>query len=338
MYFCEISFHILFFMQNNLYPLKFSPILKEKIWGGKKLSDIYNLTGGEKLGESWVLSGLRGDDSVIVNGGLAGQTLTQIIDTYRDELLGKSIYEKYGTNFPLLFKLIDASDKLSIQVHPNDATAWERHRSFGKTEMWYIIDAEEDSELILGFANDCSAEEYSAALTNQTLESLLKRVKVHSGDVIFIPSGLVHAIGKGVLLAEIQQSSDITYRVFDYNRKDTAGRERELHIEQAIDVIDYKKAENHLINYQNKRNEFISLINCNYFNVSFMEFSNIQYLDYEEIENCTVLLCVEGSFELKTQDFTTSLKTGEAVLLPACTKVVQLIPSQISRVLETIVM
>lgn len=324
-------------MQKKLYPVKFLPILKDKIWGGEKLGEIYNIKNAENIGESWVLSGYAANESVISNGDLCGQTLTQLIDIYHDKLLGKSVYEKYGQKFPLLFKLIDAGDKLSIQVHPDDKIAWERHCSFGKTEMWYIIDAEKDSELILGFANDTTPEEYSAALANGTLESLLHRVKVHSGDVVFIPAGLVHAIGKGILLAEIQQSSDITYRVYDYNRKDTAGCERELHIEQAIDIIDYKKTQNPLIKYQNRRNEFISLINCNYFNVSFMEFSNNQFLDYDEIENFVVLLCVQGSFELKTTDSSTWLKTGEAVLLPATTKVVLLIPAQVSRVLETFI-
>ncbi|MCL2596857.1 MAG: class I mannose-6-phosphate isomerase [Paludibacter sp.] len=324
-------------MLKNLYPLKFYPILKEKIWGGKKLDEIYNLKNITKLGECWALSGLQDNESVVCNGELAGETLSQLIDTYRDNLLGKSIYEKFGGNFPLLFKLIDADDKLSIQVHPNDTISWERHKTFGKTEMWYIIDAEEDSELILGFAKDTTPSEFSSSLKNGTLELLLKKIKVRIGDVIFIPAGLVHAIGKGILLAEIQQSSDITYRVYDYNRKDDSGVERELHIEQAIDVINYKETENPIVNYQNKRNEFVSLVNCNYFNVSFMEFSNIQFIDYEEIENFAVLLCVQGSFELKTSDFSTMLKTGEAVLLPATTKVVQLIPSQVSRILETFI-
>ncbi|MCL1868679.1 MAG: class I mannose-6-phosphate isomerase [Paludibacter sp.] len=324
-------------MQESLYPLKFYPILKEKIWGGEKLSEIYNLKNAENIGESWVLSGYAGEESVVLNGNLRGKNIRQLIDTYRDTLLGKSIYEKFGRNFPLLFKLIDAGDKLSIQVHPDDLTAWNRHASFGKTEMWYIIDAEEDSELILGFANEIKPEKYSAALANGTLETLLQHVKVCAGDVFFIPAGTIHAIGKGILLAEIQQSSDITYRVYDYQRKDANGRERELHKEQAIDVINYKNAQNFKIEYQNKRNEFVSLVNCNYFNTSFMEFSNTQFLDYEEIENFAVLLCTEGRFELKTSDFSISVLKGEAVLLPASTKVVQLIPAQLSRVLETFI-
>jgi len=324
-------------MQTQLYPLKFLPIFKEKIWGGKKLGKIYNLKNAENIGESWVLSGYAGDESVVLNGKLQGQTLRQLIDTYRYELLGKSIYEKFGQNFPLLFKLIDANDNLSIQVHPDDKTAWARHRSFGKTEMWYIIDAEEDSELILGFADDITPEKYSSALADGTLENVLQRVKVSAGDVFFIPAGLVHAIGKGILLAEIQQSSDITYRVYDYNRKDAAGRERELHKEQAIDVINYKKSQNNKIEYQNKRNEFVSLINCDYFSTSFMEFSNKQFLDYTEIENFAVLLCTEGKFELQTSESQIFVEKGEAILLPATTKVIKLIPSQVSKILEVLV-
>jgi len=324
-------------MQTQLYPLKFVPIFKEKIWGGEKLGDIYNLKNAKNIGESWVLSGYSNDESVVANGELKGKNIVQLIDLYKDKLLGKSIYKKFGQNFPLLFKLIDASDKLSIQVHPDDKTAWERHRSFGKTEMWYIVDAEEDSEIITGFSRNTTSEEYSAALADGTLETLLQRVKVAAGDVIFIPVGMIHAIGKGILLAEIQQSSNITYRVYDYCRKDENGHERELHKEQAIDVINYKKTENPKIFYQKVKNEFVPLVDCNYFNTSLMEFSNIQYLDYDEIENFAVLLCVEGQFELQTPDFSTFVTKGEAVLLPADTKVVKLIPSQVSRVLEVLV-
>lgn len=324
-------------MQIPLYPLKFLPVFKEKIWGGKKLGEIYNLKNVKNIGESWILSGYAGDESIVSNGDLSGKTLTQLIDTYQDKLLGKSVYEKFGNNFPLLFKLIDANDKLSIQVHPDDLTAWERHRDFGKTEMWYIIDAKENSELVLGFSQNTTPEEYSAALANGTLETLLQRVKVCAGDVFFIPTGLIHAIGKGILLAEIQQSSDITYRVYDYNRKDANGQERELHKEQAINVINYKKTENAKIQYQKIKNEFVPLINCNYFNTSFMEFSNSQFLDYDEIENFAVLLCVEGQFELKTSDFSTPVKKGETILLPATTKVIKLVAEQVSRVLEVII-
>ncbi|MDR2825079.1 MAG: class I mannose-6-phosphate isomerase [Prevotellaceae bacterium] len=320
-----------------LYPLKFSPILKEKIWGGNKLGEIYRCKDAQYIGESWVLSGYAGDESVVTNGELAGQTLIQLIDTYKDTLLGKAVYEKFGKNFPLLFKLIDANDKLSIQVHPNDATAFQRHKSFGKTEMWYIIDAEQNSELIIGFNKDVTPTEYATALANGTLETLLQRVKVHAGDVFFIPAGLIHAIGKGILLAEIQQSSDITYRIYDYQRKDANGNERELHKEQAIDVINYKKTENAKVLYQNKINEFETLVNCKYFTTSVMEFSNKQFLDYGEIENFVVLLCVEGKFELKTANCEITVECGETVFLPANTEVVQLIPAQISRILEVVI-
>ncbi|MDR1652063.1 MAG: class I mannose-6-phosphate isomerase [Prevotellaceae bacterium] len=320
-----------------LYPLKFSPILKEKIWGGRKLGEIYNRKDAENIGESWVLSAFTGSESVVANGALKGQPLSSLIDTYKDALVGKDIYQKFGNNFPLLFKLIDADDKLSIQVHPNDATAWERHKSFGKTEMWYIIEAEDGSELTLGFNKNTTPEEYADALAKGTLETLLHTVKVQAGDAFFINTGLVHAIGKGILLAEIQQSSDITYRIYDYQRKDANGHERQLHNQQALDVINYRQSEHTKIIYQKIKNEFVPLVNCKYFKTSFMEFSNRQFLDYSETDNFAVLLCVGGQFELKTVNATLTVAKGEAVMLPADTQIVQLLPEQSSKILETII-
>jgi len=223
-----------------LYPLKFQPILKDKIWGGKKLKNLFNKAAEtDKLGESWELSGYENDESVVTNGFLAGNNLAELIEIYMDELVGDKVYNQYGLSFPLLFKLIDANENLSIQVHPGDEVAAERHNSYGKTEMWYVVDADPDGKLIIGFTKDCTREEYLDALDNDKVEDLLQHVPVKKGDVFFIPAGLVHAIGKGVVVAEIQQSSDITYRIYDFKRVDEQGNERELHTEQALDVIDF---------------------------------------------------------------------------------------------------
>ena len=224
-----------------LYPLKFSPILKDKIWGGTKLKSLFNKPAEtDKLGESWELSGYEGDESVVTNGFLKGNNLTELIEIYMGELIGDTIFDEYGMSFPLLFKLIDANENLSIQVHPGDEVAAERHNSYGKTEMWYVVDADPGSELIIGFSEDCSRETYLDAMASDRVEDLLQKVPVKKGDVFFIPAGRVHAIGEGVVVAEIQQSSDITYRIYDYKRKDDNGNERELHTEQALDVINFE--------------------------------------------------------------------------------------------------
>ena len=245
----------------KLYPLKFTPILKEKIWGGNALNNIFSKSSsGNKLGESWELSGYRGDESVVSNGILAGKTLTELIEIYKGELVGSENYKKYSLSFPLLFKLIDANENLSIQVHPGDEIADKRHNSFGKTEMWYVIDAEPGAELIIGFLKDCSRSEYLDALAVGEVESLLQKVAVSKGDVFYIPAGLVHAIGKGVVVAEIQQSSDITYRIYDYKRTDEKGNERELHTEQALDVINFFAAKEPKMIYQANLNEITPLV------------------------------------------------------------------------------
>jgi len=195
---------------HSLYPLKFLPLLKEKIWGGTALGTLYD-TPKAGIGEAWLLSGYVGEESQVANGTLAGKTLREVADIFQEKLLGKTLWQRFGNNFPLLFKLIDAADFLSIQVHPDDATAAAQHGSWGKTEMWYVMAAEKESELIIGFKKNTTPEEYFAALAEDKVQDLLQKVKVQAGDAFFIPAGLVHAIGKGVMLAEIQQSSDLTY-------------------------------------------------------------------------------------------------------------------------------
>lgn len=322
-------------MSTTLYPLKFDPILTERIWGGKILSQKYNKANiPGNLGESWELSGQEKADSEVINGFLSENTLTELIETYMGELVGDKIYDHYGLDFPLLFKLIDAKDKLSIQVHPNDEVAVERHQCFGKTEMWYVLEAEPGAELIIGFAKDSNRDEYLDALDDERVEELLDRVPVKAGDVFFIPAGLVHAIGKGVVIAEIQQSSDITYRIYDYNRKDSNGNGRELHTEQALEVINFKTYKESKIQYVEKQNEVITLVDCEYFTTNLLQFNHSFQRDYTTLDSFKVLMCLEGSFTLETEDNITDVEKGDTILIPAVIDQIYMHPSDNAKILE----
>lgn len=322
-------------MSTTLYPLKFDPILAERIWGGKILSQKYNKKEIDgNLGESWELSGQEKADSVVVNGFLSENTLTELIETYMGELVGDKIYDQYGLDFPLLFKLIDANDKLSIQVHPNDEVAAERHQCFGKTEMWYVVEAEPGAELIIGFAKDSDRDAYLDALDDERVEDLLDRVPVKAGDVFFIPAGLVHAIGKGVVIAEIQQSSDITYRIYDYNRKDAHGNGRELHTEQALDVINFNTYKESKIQYDDKLNEVITLVDCEYFTTNVLHFNQSFQRDYAGLDSFKVLMCLDGSFTLETEDNITDVEKGETILIPAVIDQIHMHPTDNAKILE----
>ncbi len=319
----------------KLYPLKFKPILKERIWGGSKLTTEFNKAASlQKIGESWELSACEGDESVVSNGFLQGNTLTELIEIYMGELVGESVYQHFGLNFPLLFKLIDAAEYLSIQVHPNDEVAAERHNSFGKTEMWYVIDAEPDAELIVGFNEGCTKEDYINALEHNDVENILKKVSVTKGDVIFIPAGLVHAIGKGILLAEIQQTSDITYRIYDYNRLDDKGNARQLHVEEALDVINFDKVEAPKIIYTEKLNDIIPLVSCDYFTTNLITFDDEVIRNYGEIDSFKVYMCTEGAFKILFDENYTVVNKGETVLIPASIGEVIFIPENNTTVLE----
>jgi mannose-6-phosphate isomerase len=318
-----------------LYPLKFSPILKDKIWGGTKLENIFGkATESDKLGESWELSGIENDESVVVNGFLAGNNLTELIEIYMGDLVGDKVYDTYGLSFPLLFKLIDANENLSIQVHPGDEVAAERHNSFGKTEMWVVLNADKGAELIIGFTKDCTQEEYVAALDNGEVESLLQRVPVQKGDVFFIPAGLVHAIGKGVVVAEIQQSSDITYRIYDYKRVDDNGNERELHTEQALDVIDFSASKNPKTVYSPILNQITPLVDCEYFTTNMIKFDQPLTRNYGTIDSFVAYMSLDGSFIVEVDDDKVIVNKGDTILIPACINEVGLIPHNLATILE----
>ncbi|NNK12125.1 MAG: class I mannose-6-phosphate isomerase, partial [Flavobacteriaceae bacterium] len=235
---------------NNLYPLKFNPILKERLWGGTKLAQQLNKPSTSDItGESWELSGVKGDVSEVSNGEFKGTSLNELIERWGPDLLGKSVIEQFGKEFPILIKFIDAKQDLSIQLHPNDELAKSRHNSFGKTEMWYIMDADEDADLIVGFNQPMTREKYVESLKSKTLLKYMNYEKVEAGDTFFINTGKIHAIGAGVLLAEIQQTSDVTYRVYDFDRRDKEGNLRELHTDLALDAIDFEKKDDFKVNY-----------------------------------------------------------------------------------------
>ena len=321
-----------------LYPLKFEPIIKDKIWGGSKLKTLFAKNKStDKSGESWELSGYDGDESLVVNGSLSGSNLKNLIEIYKSDLVGDKTYQKYGLSFPLLFKLIDANDNLSIQVHPGDEKAFERHNSFGKTEMWYVVDAEKDAELIIGFIDDCSQDTYLKALENGTVEELLQKVPVSKGDVFFIPAGLVHAIGKGTVIAEIQQSSDVTYRIYDYNRTDDNGKERELHTEQALDVINFNASIQPKTIYHSVLNEITPLVSCEYFNTSFLRFNERIERNYTSLDSFVTYICLEGNFEIEHADIKTKVNKGDTILIPAYIDKLALIPINEVSLLEVYV-
>lgn len=320
----------------QLYPLKFEPVLKDKIWGGVKLNRLFGKNAqSSRLGESWELSGYENDESVVNNGFLAGNTLTELVEIYMGELIGDKVYEDYGQSFPLLFKLIDANDNLSIQVHPGDEIAAERHDSFGKTEMWYVVDAEPGASLIIGFKNDCDRDTYLDALEAGNIEELLQQVAVTKGDVLFIPAGLVHAIGKGVVVAEIQQSSDITYRIYDYKRTDDHGNERELHTEQALDVIDFSAAKEPKVKYEARMNDLCPLVQCEYFTTGILRFNEPLTRNYGMIDSFVAYMCLEGSIVIESENgLRTPVSKGDTVMIPASLNEIGLIPEGEAVLLE----
>lgn len=303
-----------------LYPLKFRPIFKERIWGGRKIETAFGkkLPEGEKIGESWELSGVDGDVSVVSNGKLKGNNLQELIEIYMGDLVGDKVFEKYGEEFPLLIKLIDADDNLSIQVHPDDELAAERHHSFGKTEMWYVVGHEPDAMLYLGFNQPVDKEKYLKYLEAGTLAELLNAYKVQDGDAYFIPAGTIHAIGKGLLIAEIQQTSDITYRVFDWNRVDPkTGQGRELHTELALDAIEYKSRSDYKTVAAPKVNAPVTLEKCPYFQTNSLIVDGAVERDYADMDSFVIYICLDGDLELEYDGGTETVKKGETVLIPA---------------------
>ncbi len=301
--------------------LKFDPILKEKIWGGTKLVNLLGKkSNNTNLGESWEISAVDNNISIVSNGDLKGTNLKDLIASFKGDLLGDMVYRSFGEKFPLLIKFIDAKEALSIQLHPNDALAQKRHNSFGKTEMWYVMQADEKANLIVGFKKNVSKKEYRKHLAQKSLTEILNIDVVSSGDVYFIPSGRVHAIGAGVMLAEIQQTSDITYRVYDWDRKDTAGNYRDLHTNEAIDAINYSAKSSYKTKYSKIQNKASTLVICPYFTTNTLPVKGKILLNHSDKDSFIIYMCVKGKAIFSYKNHQEELAMGETLLVPAIFK------------------
>ncbi|MEO6346670.1 MAG: type I phosphomannose isomerase catalytic subunit [Aquaticitalea sp.] len=304
-------------MKSNLYPLKFQPILKVKIWGGQKLKSLLNKDSNlPNLGESWEISDVEGDTSIVMNGHLEGQSLKDLLNSYGAELVGLQNHRIFENKFPLLIKFIDAKEDLSIQLHPNNELARKRHNSFGKTEMWYVMQADKDSNIIVGFNKKVTPELYLKHLKNKTLTKILNFDKVKTGDTYFIDVGRIHAIGAGVMLAEIQQTSDITYRVYDWDRKDDQGKERELHNDLALDAIGFDMPDDFRMKYKKTKNHSNKMVSCPYFTTNYLKIDTTIHKENNH-GSFIIYMCVDGEVEILTSNHTETIKKGETILIPA---------------------
>ncbi|GAB5564358.1 MAG: class I mannose-6-phosphate isomerase [Winogradskyella sp.] len=304
-------------MKEPLHPLKFQPILKDKIWGGEKLIKQFNKASNSKiLGESWEISTVPNDVSIVSNGALKNKSLQELLETYKTDLLGKKNYGRFGNDFPLLIKFIDAKQDLSIQLHPDDKLAKERHNSFGKTEMWYVMQADDDANLIVGFNQKMNKETYLKHLEDKTLTQILNFDKVKEGDTYFIEAGRVHAIGAGVLLAEIQQTSDVTYRVYDWDRVDAEGNSRELHNDIAIDAFNFEMEDDFRVEYDTKQNVSNEMVSCPFFTTNFLELDASRSIENTH-DSFLIYMCVDGEIEITTENTKDAISKGETILIPA---------------------
>ena len=323
-------------MDKSLYPLRFLPIYKQLIWGGEKLRESYGKTDApEKTGESWEISQVEDNISIVSNGFLKGKNLEEIIQMYKGELMGHRIFERFGARFPLLTKFIHSNDDLSIQVHPGDKYATKHHGENGKTEMWYILDSEEDARLIVGFNRDIDREILLESLNNGTLKEVLNFEKVSEGDVIFLPEGRIHALGPGIVLAEIQQTSDMTYRIYDWDRLGIDGKPRELHIEHALNVLDYKARSSYKTSYQNIKNTPVNLVECPYFSTQLIQIDQKLGRNYSALDSFVIYMCLGGDIDIEyAGEDQAHLIKGDTILIPATIKNLSLKPNQDSKLLE----
>ncbi|RYG51198.1 MAG: mannose-6-phosphate isomerase [Chitinophagaceae bacterium] len=298
------------------YPLQFRPILKERIWGGTKLKTVLNKKiTSDITGESWELSTVKGDESIVSVGAYEGKSLQELIDKYPDQILGRRVHERFGLEFPLLFKFLDAREDLSIQVHPSDELAKKRHNSFGKTEMWYVMQADSNSRIISGFRHDSNREEFLSHVNANTVVDILGTEAAKAGDVYFLESGTVHAIGAGVLIAEIQQTSDVTYRIYDFDRVDAQGNKRELHIDLSLDAINYAASQAKKP-HDSQANKANVLVDCPYFTTNLIPLKG-DYVPALPKDTFVVYMCASGEFTISNLHADTTFKQGDTVLLPA---------------------
>ena len=310
-----------------LYPLRFKPIFKEKIWGGSKLHDILGKDCGHipACGESWELSAVKGNVSVVENGPLSGKRLDQLIHEYRSALVGKRVYAEFKEEFPLLIKFLDAQQDLSVQVHPDDELAMQRHEQQGKTEMWYIIQSDPGATLITGFNRELNKDEFARLIEQGRTSEVLNREEVAPGDVFFIPAGRIHTIGSGILLAEIQQTSDVTYRIYDFDRKDASGKGRELHIDEALDALDYTFHEEYRSHYEVIPNQENRIVQSPYFITSKINLDREYILEPDRM-TFRILIIVSGAAELSWKEGNIQTRLGDVLLLPASMGELEILP------------
>ncbi|WP_348724144.1 type I phosphomannose isomerase catalytic subunit [Tenacibaculum sp. 190524A05c] len=313
--------------------------MKEKIWGGDILMKNFNKVSinTNNIGESWELSGVTGDESVVSNGDFLGMTIVQLVKKFKSELVGHKVYSTFKDEFPLLFKFIDARENLSIQLHPNDELAAKRHNSFGKTEMWYILEAEEKAKLYAGLTKTLGKKEYIDSFNNDEILDLIHTDKVQKGDAFFIEVGTIHAIGKGIVLAEIQQTSDVTYRIYDWDRVDKRGNSRELHTDLAIDAIDFTKIGSCKVDFLKTKGKVNNIYSCKYFTTNNLVVSEMMKRSLVNIDSFVVYMCVDGKGEISVNGKVEKLKKGETVLLPACVGEIVIINEENFELLEVFI-
>ncbi|MBQ1646238.1 MAG: class I mannose-6-phosphate isomerase [Prevotella sp.] len=307
-------------------PIKFEPVLKQTLWGGDEIIPFKHMhTRLENVGESWEISGVHGSETLVANGPYKGYQLNALVDLLKEKLVGKENYERFGAEFPLLIKFIDARQDLSIQVHPNDEIAHKQGKERGKTEMWYIMDSAPEAKLYCGLKQQITPDEYKQMVENDTICDALAQYEVKEGDVFFLPAGRIHAIGSGCFLAEIQQTSDVTYRIYDYKRKDKNGNYRELHTQQAAESINYQVEKNYRTEYVAQQNRGVSLVRCPHFNTAVYDLDEPMTIDYSELDSFVILIGMKGEGTIKDNEGNeTSLKAGETILIPATTETIKM--------------
>jgi mannose-6-phosphate isomerase len=304
---------------------KFEPLLKQTLWGGDKIIPFKHLnTQMERVGESWEISGVKDNETIVANGPDKGKSLNQLVCEQKAKLVGEENYQRFGDEFPLLVKFIDASQDLSIQVHPNDETAHRLGKPHGKTEMWYTLESAPGAHLYNGLKKKITPEEYEQMVANDTIVDALARYEVKEGDVFFIPAGRIHAIGSGCFVAEIQETSDVTYRIYDYKRKDKDGNYRELHTKEAAQSIDYTVLPNYRAGYKPILNEGVQLVECPYFTTAVYDLTEPMLLDYSELDSFVILIAVKGEGTIKANGEEMTFKMGDTILLPATTNEVKI--------------
>lgn len=304
--------------------IKFEPLLKQTLWGGSKIIPFKHLDAQlENVGESWEISGVSGNETIVANGQYKGMSLNQLVRELKGSLVGEENYQRFGDEFPLLIKFIDACQDLSIQVHPTDEIAHRQGKSRGKTEMWYTLESAPGAQLYNGLKQQITPEQYKEMVANDTITDALARYEVKEGDVFFIPAGRIHAIGAGCFVAEIQQTSDVTYRIYDFKRKDKNGNYRELHTQLASESIDYTVLDNYRTDYEPVKNEGTQVVTCPYFTTAVYDLDEPMTLDYSELDSFVILIAVKGGGQLISEGEEMSFQMGDTVLLPATTKEVK---------------